>query len=199
MDKSKLRRIGSFILRGRTIVVNMDNNKGYFPAPSPALPVVTGHLDDLEAAEAVAKTRVAGAAAARNLKYDLVLDDLNSLLGYVQNLADYAADEPAAIAIINASGFSLKNHGIRVKPQLAVRNMPVDGQVKLTAKSAGPRVSYEWQQSADGAAWTDLPSTLQAKTLVNGLAPGSKMYFRFRNITKNGAGAYSSAVSTIVT
>ena len=73
-----------------------------------------------------------------------------------------------------------------------------EGELKLIAKSAGARVSYQWQQSADGFAWRDLPVTLQAKTTVNGLTPAERLYFRVRPILKDGAGNWSPTVSIIV-
>jgi hypothetical protein len=193
-----LGRIADFIIYLRTVVLNIGNNLGFFPTPSPTLASVTTHVDDLEAAESVAQTHVTGSAAARDLKYDIVLDDLHGLQGYVQKVADNSADEPTAIAIINASGFGLKVRGIRVKPDLKLEYGDVSGTVKLIAKSAGARSSYQWQTSADGLAWTDLPPSLQAKTSVTRLSPGTRISFRYKAITKDGPGDWSNSVSIIV-
>ncbi len=195
---NKLRKIGNFILRVRTIVLNIGDHALIFVTPSPALGGVKTNVDALEAAEVKAKTHVTGSASARDLEYDQSLNDVYGLQGYVQLLADAAADEATAISIILASGFDLKNKGVRVKPPLAVKNGDTDGQVKLVAKSAGKRVSYGWQQSTDGIVWTDLAVTLQAKTVVNGLEPGKKIFFRFRAVLKDGPGLWSAAVSIIV-
>jgi hypothetical protein len=195
---SRFRKIGNFILNVRTIVLNIIDHPVFFATPLPTPATVTLDVDKLEAAEAIAKTHVTGSAAARDLEYDTVLNDLFTWQGYVQNLADLAPDEATAIAIINASGFGLKNRGVRVKPLLFVKHGDVEGAVKLVAKSSGKRVSYEWQQSMDGIAWTDLPVTLQAKTTVSGLTVGTKMYFRVRPVLKEGAGFWSPVVSIIV-
>jgi hypothetical protein len=194
----KLGKIGNFILAVRTILLNILHSPGYFATPAPTLAAVTTDVDNLETADTVAKTRVTGSAAARDLKYDIVLDDVHGLQGYVQNLADLAVDEATAIAIINASGFGLKNHGVRVKPPLAVKQGSVEGAVDLIAKSAGPRASYEWQQSPDGIVWTFLPVTLQAKTKVSGLTIAQRVYFRVRSVLKDGPGTWSASVSIIV-
>lgn len=193
-----LRKIGEYILYVRMIILNIGNNPLIFVTPTPPLVDATTHVDDLEAAEAVAATRVTGSAAARDLKYDIVQDDLHGLLNYVQNLADKSADEPTAISIINTSGFSLKNRGVRVKPDLVAENGAVSGSVKLTAKAAAVRASYQWQSSPDGLAWIDLPPTLQAKTTVSGLTPGQKIMFRFRAVIKSGPQSWSNSVSWIV-
>lgn len=193
-----LKKIGSYILYIRAVVVNIGNNLGFFPVPSPTLASVTTHVDDLEIAEGIAQTHVAGSAAARDLKYDIVQDDIHGLLNYVQNIADNSVDEPTAIAIINASGFNLKVRGVTVKPDLKAENGEVSGSVKLTAKAAGKRASYQWQSSDDSITWNDLPPTLQAKTTINGLTPGRKITFRFRAVIKTGPQSWSNSVSWIV-
>ena len=71
--------------------------------------------------------------------------------------------------------------------------------VELIAKAErGGRASYEWQTSRDGIAWTNMPSTLQAKTSLAGLTPGDLVYFRVRAIIKGGAKDWSAAISIIV-
>jgi len=50
--------------------------------------------------------------------------------------------------------------------------------VRKTTASAGHRASYDWEYSADGGkTWVLLPSTLQAKTSVTGLAAGTTVQF----------------------
>ncbi|MFI5220351.1 MAG: fibronectin type III domain-containing protein [Bacteroidia bacterium] len=196
---NKLRRIGDFILRVRTIVLNIGNNAVIFATPAPPLATVTTGVSGLQIAETTAQTRVTGSAAARDLKYDIVLDDVHGLQGYVQNLADFAADEATAISIIQASGFDLKNHGVHVKPPLAAKHGSAEGDVLLVAKSAGARVSYQWQQSNDGITnWADFNITIQAKTTLSGLPPGTRIFFRVRPVLKDGPGTWSPTVSIIV-
>ncbi len=195
---SKLRKIADFIQRVLTILSNIGGNTALFANPNPTIALVTANLGTLQTAQTLAQTRAAGSAGARNVKFIVVLKNIFGLLSYVQDLADNAADEATAIAIINASGFDLKTYGTRVKPPLAAKNGTVSGSVKLTAKSAGNRVSYDWAQSADTINWTDLPSTLQAKTTVTGLTPVTKMYFRFRVITAAGTGDWSQPIWIIV-
>lgn len=194
----KLRKIGDFILKIRAILLNIVNNPAIFVSPSPTTALVTTNTTGLETAEALARTRVAGAASARNLKYDVVLKNIHGIQSYVQTLADNAPDEATAIAIISASGFDLKNKGVRVKPLLSVKNAPVSGTAILIAKSAGSRVSYNWRQSIDNVVWTDLDPTLQAKTTVEGLTRASVVYFQFRAVTKAGAGNWSTSVSLLI-
>jgi hypothetical protein len=146
----------------------------------------------------LAQTRINGSAAARNLKYDVVLKNVHGLQNYVQTLADNAIDEHTAIAIINASGFDLRNKGVRVQPNFSVVNGDVSGTVILKAKSSGNRAAYEWRRSPNNATWTELPPTLQAKVSVDGLTPATIMYFQYRTILKDGATSWSQSVSIVV-
>lgn len=192
------RRIGDFIIKAKAIVLDITNSPGFFATPDPPLALVTGNIGLLEAAESVAQTRVVGSAAARDIEYEKVLDDIHGLLGYVQKTADKAPDTTVAIAMINASGFSLRVNGVFVKPPLAVEQSEATGEIILRAKSAGRRASYDWQKSTDGTTWTDLPSTLQAKTIVSGLTVDVRTYFRVRAILPSGTQSWSGLVSIVV-
>ena len=194
----RIARMGDFIIKARSIVQNMTNNATYFPTPSPPLATVTTDIAKLETAETAAQSRTVGAVAARNLTYATVLTDLRNLLCYVQVRADLAGNEAAAISIIQASGFDVKVNGVKIKPPIAAKSMGT-GIIRLTAKAAVGRVSYNWQSSSDnGATWHDLPSTIQSKTTVSGLVPASKWLFRVRAITKNGVGNFTDPTAVIV-
>ena len=143
--------------------------------------------------------RVPGSVAVRNAAYSTVLDAMYALMRYVQGLADSAADTETAIILITSSGFDIKVNGVFEKPPLAVKPGISTGIVRLIAKSAGTRVSYNWQQSANNAAsWLDLPTTLQAKTQVTGLTSKSYYGFRVRFITKDGPGNWSTPVGIVI-
>ena len=191
------RRIGTFIFKCRGIVQDIITNLSAITTV-PTTAQTTTDLDALAAAQTIAQTKVPGSAAARNVAYDVVLDDMHGLQQSIQYNADIAVDEAAAIALIQASGFGLKNHGVRVKAPLEAKQTAVAGEIKLIAKAAGRRASYDWQLSLDGGAWTNLPSTLTAKTLVTDLTSGTKYYFRVRSILKAGTSAWSVVVSITV-
>jgi hypothetical protein len=197
---SKFRKIGDFIIEMKAIVHNiLTDPNGYFTTPVPATTVVDGDITELEKAQTLAKTRAAGTAAARDLKYDIVIGDKNKWLFYVQGLADASADEATAISIIQASGFNVRVNGKITKAPLAAKNGPVTGEVKLIAKAEANRASYQWAKSSDnGVTWEELEPTLQAKTLVTGLTPGKSMAFRYRAVIKTGPLNWSDAVTWIV-
>src|SRR5262245_58209406 len=95
--KKNYRKIDDFIIKAKAIVLDVGNSPGFFATPDPPLPTVTTDIGRLESAQTTAATRVVGSAAARDLEYDAVLEDLHGLQNYVQNQADKAADEPTAI------------------------------------------------------------------------------------------------------
>ena len=196
---SKVRKIGDFILKVISITQDIDANPGIFVTPVPATSQVTSDIGDLAKAEGKVLTKAPGSAAARDVAYSKVMDDVNGLLAYVQILADKAADEQASIAIIQASGFSVKVNGVRVKAPLTAKNGKVSGTIDLAAKAADKRASYNWQQSNDnGTSWLNLPTTLQAKTSVAGLTPATRVLFRVQAVTRTGTEGWSQSVSVVV-
>jgi hypothetical protein len=57
-----------------------------------------------------------------------------------------------------------------------------------------PRRPCTW----GGKTWVTAPATLQAKTTVAGLVPGSTAQFKYRAVTKTGEGDWSQRVSLMV-
>lgn len=108
-----------------------------------------------------------------------------------------ASCKQVAIKIILNSGFSIKGRSARVKPLLDARR-GLSGEIYLIARGAGKRDFHEWAMSANGTHWTQLPSTVKAKTLVTGLKPLTTMHFRHRVITKDGPLNWSDTVQIVV-
>lgn len=188
--------VPALIAQGRTIVEKMTGNP-HFPSPNPPLAIITSHLDALEAAQTLANARTKGAAADRDVKKRIVLVDLHNLKAYVQLIA--SNDLPNAEAIITSSTLAVKKaRAVHTKVDLAATPGPITGSVKLVARSAGQRASYEWQWSLDQKSWTQLPGTIQARTLVTGLTPMVVVYFRQKSITKSGPGDWGQVVSVMV-
>ena len=64
---------------------------------------------------------------------------------------------------------------------------------------ADTRASYDWEYSTDGGkTWVAMPSTLQSKTSMTGLASGTTVQFRSCPVTKAGQGDWSAPVSLTV-
>jgi hypothetical protein len=177
------------------IVKAMTGNAA-FPSDAPALAAVTAAVNDLQTAETAALARTKGAVAVRNDKRAALVVLLQQLRGTVQAAADANMENGASI--IQGAGMEVRKTPARVPRVFDAKPGAVSGSAKLVAASAGARSSYEWQYSTDGKTWVTAPSTIQAKTTIPGLTPGSTVQFKYRAVTKTGEGDWSQAVSLIV-
>lgn len=170
----------------------------HFPSPTPSLAAVAAAVQDLSDAIVAARLRTLGAIAARTDKRAVLVALLQQLKAYVQAVAD--ADIENQAAIIVGAGMSVRKSPAFAGRVFSARRGVLDGTVKLLAPRAAQRAGYEWACSTDGGnTWVTLPITLQAKTLVTGLVPGSTVHFRYRATVKSGGGNWSEAIAFIVT
>ena len=189
------KRINVLITYASGVVAGMTGNPS-FPTPSPALATVTAAIADLQNAETAALARTKGAAATRNAKRAVLVTLPQSLRSSVQSIADQNAEN--APAIIQSAGIGVKKTPARNPRVFAALAGANSGTVKIVAPSAGQRASYDWQSSPDGKTWTDLGTTLQAKTTLTGQTDGTVLQFRYRAVVKAGAGDWSTPVTLTV-
>jgi hypothetical protein len=188
--------VPALIVYAEGIVKRMTGNPS-FPSPVPALATVTAAVDELRTAEAASLARTKGAAAARNDKRKALVTLLQQLRTHIQLIAD--ADEANAPSIIESAGVAVRKTATRRARVFAARPGRISGVATVVAASAGHRASYDWEYSTDGGkTWVTAPSTLQAKTTVAGLAPGSTVQFKYRSVTRTGEGDWSQPVSFMV-
>jgi hypothetical protein len=188
--------VPDLITQAKAVVSALTGNV-YFPSPTPSLATMSTHIAELELAETVAQTKAKGAAAARDVKLRALQDDLHAIKSYIQQIAN--ANPGNAEAIVTSTTLTLRKATPRIKQDLAAKHGAVSGSVRLVAKSAGHRASYQWQWSLDQKVWTDLPVTIQARTTVLNLTPAVMHYFRYHPVTKTGPGDWSQVVSLLVT
>src|SRR5580704_685967 len=169
----------------------------HVPNPNPSLATLTTALAALVTTEAATRTRAVGTVAARNVARTNLLSLLHATQASVQQVADL--DPEQAEAIITSAGMSVRKTAARTKAPFAAKQGPVSGSVRLAAKAAAVRASYEWEWSGDGGkTWTAVLPTLQAKTEITGLPVSAALQFRFRAVTKAGASDWSEPTSLIV-
>ena len=185
------RRISNVISFATTVAADLKGNAA-LPSPTPTWATFEADIAALQSAEAAALTRAKGAAQERNVKLVVVKGDLELLAAYVQSVAD--TNLTTAQALIESAGFGVKKVPDRTKQDLAVRAGRVAGSVILTAKAVAHRASYEWEYSADQKTWMMLPPTLQSKTSLSGLTPGSTYYFQIRTVTRLGQSDWGTPV-----
>jgi hypothetical protein len=190
------KKVPALILYAENIVQRMTGNS-HFPSPTPTLAAVTAATDDLRSAEAAALSRLKGAVAARNDKRKALLAVLQQLRSYIQSVTD--ADEGNGPAIIESAGLAVRKLPTHKARVFAAKPGRTSGVATIVAASSAHRAAYEWQYSADGGkTWVAAPPTLQAKTTVAGLVPGSTVQFRYRAVIKTGAADWSAPVSLTV-
>ena len=102
-------------------------------------------------------------------------------------------------SIIESAGIGVRKTTPRQPRVFDALPGAVSGTVKLVAKSAGGRSSYEWSYSLDGGkTWVSAQITLQAKATILGLTSGAMVQFRYRPVTKAGQGDWSQTVVLLV-
>ncbi|MGD0527593.1 MAG: fibronectin type III domain-containing protein [Polyangiaceae bacterium] len=189
-------KVPALITYAQGIVKAMTGNPA-FPNAGPALAAITAAINDLQTAETAALARTKGAVATRNEKRAALIVLLQQERGTVQAAADANIENGASI--IQGAGMSVRKTPVHPPRVFDAKPGAVSGTASLVAAAAARRASYEWQYSTDGGkTWVLTPVTLQAKTTVPGLTPGSTVEFRYRPVTKTGEENWSQTVSLIV-
>jgi hypothetical protein len=180
----------------RSVVTAM-TDEPWFPSPSPSLARVSDDIAALEEANVAVLTRTYGTNSTRKHLLAVVRADFGQLAAYVQAIAD--ANVQQAEVIVAAAGMSLKKPSRWNTPPFRVVDGPVSESVKLIAKWAGDRATYEYAYSLDGGqTWTLVKVIMQSKMTLFGLTRGQTYGFRCRVATKDGVGNWSDAVVHLV-
>jgi hypothetical protein len=188
--------VPELLATAKAVVSAMTDNAA-FATPDPALATLTAAIADLEAAETAVKLHRHGAVPDRNEKRKALATLLEHLKAYIQKVAD--TDSDTAETVIRSAAVGVRQPVLRQKQTFTVKEGPVSGSVKLTAAAAGPRSSYEWQYSVDGAkTWQTMPPTIQAKTSIQGLPVSSTVLFRCRAVTPTGEQDWTQPLAIVV-
>jgi hypothetical protein len=79
-----------------------------------------------------------------------------------------------------------------------VRQGPVSGSLRVRARAAKTRASYDWQYSLDGVTWIDFQRTVGARAELTGLVPGTRVFVRYRTVSRLGVSDWSQVLSFLV-
>ena len=193
------KQVDLLITRIYAIIEAMTDN-AWFPTPSPGLPAVKTATDNLKTAQVLARQRSPGSAKDRDVKKKTLLTLVSALMYYIQGICD--ANPASAVTIAESALFYGKKVGGN-KPRGFNVTSKIASICELTGSIKGKRCYHDWQMSLDGKDITSwyvraLPSTLQAKTTVDGLTSGVRVYFRHRIVTKDGPGAWDQVINIIV-
>ena len=103
-----------------------------------------------------------------------------------------------AAAAIERAGMSVKNAKGPSKLPLEVTKGPVPGSLRVRARAAKTRVSYDWQYSLEGVSWIEFQCTVGAHAKLTGLVPGIPVFARHRTVSRIGVSDWSDALSFLV-
>jgi hypothetical protein len=189
------RRIHDFLAYARAVAASLGRDP-IFVSPRPSLASFEAAVRDLEAADVAATLGGPAAKAERRAKQAAVHYALHALKNYVQTVAD--ANGLDARAIIERAGMSVKNAKGPSKLPFDVAQGPVSGSLSVRARAAKTRVSYDWQYSLDGESWIEFRRTVGAHAELTGLVAGTRVFVRYRTVSRHGVSDWSEVLSFLV-
>jgi hypothetical protein len=179
------------------VITSITGNPNFNPPP-PELTELESETDTYEKANVAARDKSSVAVKARNAARRKVRNTLRHLRDRIQAAAEAQGSAADAAALIVAAGMHVKKVTKRNKPPVRARHGALSGGVVLDALRVAATAVYFWQFSTDQKNWSDVPMSMKAKVVVNGLTPGQVYYFRFRAETRKGPVDYSQVVSLMV-
>jgi hypothetical protein len=185
------RREGSFVAFALRVGGKCTNNPNL-----PNVGTLPGEV--LDAADAFQQARMdmltkKGTADARNAARQDLVEAINHLRDHI-NTVVAKLDNDKAKAVIESTGFPVKQTSVRVKPPLEVKYGGLAGTALLVAIAAAHSAIYYFEYSSDQVHWIACPNVLVSQTTVSGLTVGTMYYFRVRAQTRKGLGDYSLIV-----
>jgi hypothetical protein len=192
---NKSRTITGVLHEARYVAERLGSDPALYPA-YPPLDVFWEHIDALAASIVRARSRLAGSSSAQIAALAIVAQDLVAVQSHVQQLAD--ANPAEAGSIIERAGMFVKRTAGPTKFPFTAERGPGPGTARLRARAEKTRASYEWEWSLDGVTWNRADSTVRADTLLVGLPEATRVYFRYRAVTKEGVGKWSDVLSLIL-
>ncbi len=200
LNLRKYKKINAYIAKVKLVRQSMDGNS-WFPAPPVDVTVggtFDNHINDLDAAETKALTRVLGAAQDRDVKKGVVNGNLNLLKAYVQSVAD---DNPEnSEAIIISAGFDVKHIGKADKDAISVKPKKGEsGTMIARVRKVEGTLANLWEYTIDGGInWNEMDGTSKCSTEITGLTPGDTIIVRHRPILRKGKGTWIQSAPAIV-
>lgn len=158
----------------KTIYKSMNNNPNS-PNSSTRLNTLNTNIGVLDTTQTGVSTKPPlNTVFTRDVALEAVKTDLRILQKDVQTIAYQNTSK--AEALINSAGMKIKKSGTRDRRQNFVKDGSVEGTILLTAEGAG---AHQWQQRPDaGETIIHLDTTLTSTTVVTGLVPGERVWFR---------------------
>jgi hypothetical protein len=181
--------IAEKIAKIRFIILSLIGN-AWFPTPNPTATTVTTNVNNLEAAHLKAQGGGKDEIAAMRVAEAKLDMSLNLLAAYVESIAN--ADPTNAEAIVLSAGMEVKGKGSKSNQEFSL-TAGNPGEIKITCASTA-NATYEIQMCTDftnEANFKRVYIGTKSKFVMKGLTPGTRYFFRFCAITKDGAQPWS--------
>lgn len=198
--KYKKKNILQVIALAKAILAKMQANAIYASTPV-QFSVLAQQIKDLEDAQHGVKMKLV-TASFRDTKRDAVVTSLETLMAFVQGLADGAGEQAASI--IEGAGMKVVQASTYAKPILDAKLGLTAGSVDVLANAGQLRrrpgyLFYNWQFSVNGgASWQSAPSTPHAQTTITGLPAMTVCAFRVCITDRDGTAEWSQVVTILV-
>jgi hypothetical protein len=190
--------VPQLVADARHYVQSMTGNAN-FPNPSPTLTDVSANATALEAAYAVAQTKVKGSAEQRDVQVRALHLKLKAMATYVEAVANTNPD--LADSVIASAGMQEKKPTTKVPHGFSVKLTTKPGEALLTTKGV-KRGAYIYEMSTDPtfapANWVMIYQGITMKFLKTGLVSGTRYFFRYSTIDKTGQSAWSPVLSVVI-
>ena len=183
--------------KAQAIITALTGNAD-FPAPEPALTVLTTQADDVAAAYATQKQKEADASAATaatDASIETLKASLRTLGAYIQKTSDGDASK------ILSSGFAVEKDREASKPLAAPEGVNASygdepGEIDLAWNPLPGRPTYEAHISdGDTNSYHYADSSTKSKVTLEGLVSGQLYHIKVRGMNPAGPGAFSNPIT----
>lgn len=187
--------------KARQIVTAMTGNPN-FATPHPTLAQVTAATDELDAAYSDAQA----ARQTAMTKTSILREKEDALEGVLRHLAAYiesvGGDDESKILSAGVNLRSANNSTPSLAPpgSLTATEGDHDGEIDLTWDKVKGAKTYVVERSADPpspASWSHEAVALKSSATVNGLASGSRYWFRVAAVLSSGQSGWSDPATKI--
>jgi hypothetical protein len=182
--------------------LNLD--KPTYNNPNPSLPVFLTLITNVSTAQQAVRTRVVGAAEARNVQLSFLVSAMETERTFIQSLAD--ASPAHASTLIRNAGLAIAATSVYTKGLLTLRAGRESGSIICDANVgllvgvgvAHPSQNrfFNWEYTLDGGkTFVTMPSTTKGKTLLQNLVPLTLVGVRVNLNIGSGPGPWSPVVT----
>jgi hypothetical protein len=181
------------------IIIALTGNTA-FPNPSPTLAAVTAARDAF-----VAKMTLA--AGGGRLVTSQLADARVVLISLLRELAlNLQQSSGGDRRTLVSTGYPLRKTAVSVGPLLAPAGMRLErggvtGELIARCRATGNARAYQWRYATAQAptAWVETGTTTQARSLLEGLVPGTQYFAQARLVGPKGASDWCDSVAMFAT